>query len=491
MELHTIRGRMTAGLLNKAQRGELALRLPVGLVRDERGHVSKDPNREIQARLELIFSTFLRLRSACKVLRFLNAERLLIPRRDSFGDLVWKKPTTAAILAILKNPAYAGAFAYGRSRTTRDPAGQVTTRGKLMSETKPALLIVDDVEASIDLLLETLAEDYTVRVAIDGNSALRSVQKAVPDIILLDVMMPDVDGFEVCRRLKADPAYHNVPIIFLTAMTGDADEARGLDLGAVDYISKPFSPAIVKARVRNHLELHAHRNRLEDLVKRRTSELERTQESIIASMALMAEYRDPETGGHIQRTKYYVRSLAESLAGEYPDDLTPTNIELLYQSAQLHDIGKVAISDAILLKPSELTPEEFAEMRRHPLIGSEIIRRAECSLGTNSFLRLAREIAEFHHERWDGSGYPHGLKGEAIPLCARLMSIADVYDAFVSQRLYKPLHSHGQAYDIIINGDGRTRPEHFSPVILKAFQVVHPEWERIAARFSDSADPTA
>lgn len=354
-----------------------------------------------------------------------------------------------------------------------------------MTKTRPILLVVDDVAANIDILLETLGGDYTVRVATDGAAALNSVKKVLPDLILLDIMMPGMDGLEVCRHLKDNPETQGIPIIFLTALGDASDEARGLTLGAVDYITKPFNPAIVRARVRNHLELKTHRNHLEDLVKKRTFELERTQEAVIASMALLAEYRDPETGGHIQRTKHYVRSLAEALSAQYPQELFPVNIDLLYQSTPLHDIGKIAISDSILLKPGELKPEEFAEMKLHTVIGSDIIRKAEAFVGTSNFLCLAREIAEFHHERWDGSGYPHGLKGEAIPLSAQLMALADIYDALISQRAYKFPYSHEMAFDIITNGDGRTQPGHFSPVILKTFKAVHPKWTHIATRFSD------
>ena len=355
-----------------------------------------------------------------------------------------------------------------------------------MTKTPKTLLVVDDATSNIELLLETLGKDYAVRIAADGVAALTIVKKARPDLILLDIMMPGMDGFEVCRQLKDDPETRGIPIIFITALSEIVDEARGLALGAVDYITKPFNPAIVRARVHNHLELKAHQDHLEDLVKLRTADLEHTQEATIASMALLAEYRDPETGGHIQRTKHYVHSLAVVLSAEYPDELTPANIDLLYQSAPLHDIGKVAVRDFILLKPGALTPEEFAEMKLHTLIGSDVIHKAESFVGTNSFLRLAREITECHHERWDGSGYPHGLKGEAIPLSARLMAVADIYDALISQRSYKPPYSHERAFDIITNGDGRTRPEHFSPVILKAFRTVHPEWMQIAARFSDA-----
>lgn len=350
-----------------------------------------------------------------------------------------------------------------------------------MDEPRPTLLVVDDEAANIDVLMEVVGADYAIRVAVDGAAALASVRKKIPDLILLDVMMPVMDGFEVCRRLKEAPATRDIPVIFLTALSDPRDEARGLVLGAVDYIAKPLSPPIVRARIRNHLELKEHRTRLEELVRRRTVELKQTQEATIASMAFLAEYRDPETGAHIQRTQHYVSSLAKALADQYPDDLTPFHIDLLTHSAPLHDIGKVAIPDAILLKPGALTPEEFTVMKHHTVIGGEVIRRAETFLGTNSFLRMAREIAEGHHEHWDGTGYPQGLKGEEIPLSARLMAVADVYDALISERPYKPPYSHERAFEIITGGDGRTRPEHFSPMVLEAFRQVHREWMLIVA----------
>jgi putative two-component system response regulator len=358
-------------------------------------------------------------------------------------------------------------------------------REKTMAEKKPTILIVEDEPINVKLLIEALGEEYTFRVAPDGVAALASVKKNLPDLILLDIVMPDMDGFAVCRRLKYDPALRDISVIFLTALSGDLNEAQGLELGVVDYITKPFNPAIVKARVRNHLELKFYRDLLEDIVRKRTADLEQTQEATIAGMALLAEYRDPETGGHIQRTKHYVRTLAEAMSARYPDTLTPEYIDLLYRSAPLHDIGKVAVNDSILLKPGELTSEEFSEMKRHTLVGSEVIRRAEMLLGEKSFLSVAREIAEFHHERWDGSGYPHGLKGEEIPLNAQLMAIADIYDALTSRRVYKPPYHHKKAFDIIINGDDRIRPEIFSPAIVDGFRAVHLEWMRISSDFLD------
>jgi putative two-component system response regulator len=237
----------------------------------------------------------------------------------------------------------------------------------------------------------------------------------------------------------------------------------------------------------NQSALRVLRCHVEDLVRHVSPGMEGNQDAAISGMALLSKYQNTETNGHAQRTKHYVRSLAEALSVEYPDELTPANIELLYQSASLHDIGKAAIHDSVLKKCGRFTLEEFAAVKLHTLIGSEIIRQAEAFLGANTYLRLAREMAEIHHERWDGSGYPHRLKGYAIPLSARLMAIADIYDALISRRSYKSPYSHGRAFDVIINGDERTRPEHFSPVVLEAFRSVHPEWIQIADSFSDQS----
>jgi len=351
---------------------------------------------------------------------------------------------------------------------------------------KKNLLIVDDTEINIEVLLNTLNEDYTVRVAVDGLSALRAVNQNLPDLILLDVVMPGMDGFEVCRRLKENNDTKDIPVIFLTSLCTPSSEGKGLALGAADYISMPFNPELIKARIRNHLDLKAHRDSLEELVKQRTNELEQTKDATIASMAILAEYRDCETGKHIQRTRCYVECLAKELSRIYPDVLTPETIDLLCQSTPLHDIGKVGIPDSILFKPGKLSDAEFSEIKRHTLIGSAAIKKTKMFLGTNSFLNLAQEIAEFHHERWDGSGYPHGLKEDEIPLSGRIVALCDVYDALISRRPYKPPFTHEEAVRIITVGDERTKPEHFSPVILDAFRKVHPEFKRIAARFKDN-----
>ena len=318
---------------------------------------------------------------------------------------------------------------------------------------------------------------------MDGETALEDINENPPDLILLDIMMPGMDGYEVCRRLKADPETESLPVIFLTALTDAQEEARGLELGAVDYITKPFNPALVKARVRNHLELKRHRDHLEELVEERTREIALTQEATIESMAILAEYRDPETGGHIRRTQHYVKLLAEHLCDhpKFKNTLTPDVVELLFKSAPLHDIGKVGIADHILLKPGQLTDDEYVEMKKHVLLGRDAIRSAERRLGGNSFLRFAREIAESHQEKWDGSGYPHGLEGDAIPISGRLMAVADVYDALISKRVYKPSFLHSEAVETIRQGSGR----HFDPDVVEAFLVLEDAFRHVAYEYAD------
>jgi putative two-component system response regulator len=347
-------------------------------------------------------------------------------------------------------------------------------------QNKEVILIVEDNTLNIDLLVHTLSPDYQIRVTTDGRSTLQGIEKINPDLILLDVMLPDIDGFEICRKLKLQAATRDIPIIFLTALTDKTDEAIGLAAGASDFIAKPFNADLLKARVRIHLELKAHRDRLDKLVAERTSELEKTKEAVIASLAILSEYRDYETGRHIQRTRAYVRCLAQAAWQQTGSGYSGAVIDLISQSAQLHDIGKVGIPDAILLKPGRLSDEEFENIKRHTLIGAEVIRRTEEILGTNTFLRFAREIAECHHERWDGSGYPQGLLSDEIPVSAQLMSIVDVYDALTSVRPYKVAFSHDEAVRIILEGDDRTRPEHFSPVLLNAFRKCQVEFQRIS-----------
>lgn len=360
-------------------------------------------------------------------------------------------------------------------------------------DAKQVILIVDDTPDNITLLSALLKDKYKIKIATNGLKALHiaSIDPS-PDLILLDVMMPEMDGYETCRRLKDNPQTNQIPIIFLTAKSQVSDEEMGLKLGAVDYISKPVSPPIVLARVATQLNLVRARNLLQDqnkslegLVKDRTRKLAKMQDAIIMAMASLAETRDNETGNHIRRTQNYVAALARQLKHlpRFSAELTDENIELLYKSAPLHDIGKVGIPDNILLKPGKLTSEEFEVMKLHTNYGRETILSVERYLGeSNEFLRFAREITYSHQEKWDGSGYPENLSGDAIPISARLMAVADVYDALISRRVYKPAFSHEEAIDIMRKGRG----SHFDPDILDVFLNITDEFKEIAMRYQES-----
>ncbi len=357
---------------------------------------------------------------------------------------------------------------------------------------RPTVLVVDDTPQNLMLMTELLAERYRVLVANNGARALRlAAAQPAPDLILLDIMMPEMDGYQVLQRLKDDPATRDIPVIFLTAKAEIEDETRGLELGAVDYITKPISPPIVLARVRTHLTLKASADFLRDRsafleteVARRTREIRAIQDVTVLALASMAETRDNETGAHILRTQHYVRALARHLQlhPRFRATLSDDYIERLFKSAPLHDIGKVGIPDRILLKPGPLTPAEFEIMKTHTTLGYQAIVRAERALGMEvDFLRLAKEIALSHQEKWDGSGYPQGLRGEAIPLSARLMAVADVYDALISQRVYKPAYSHEQACAEMARGRG----SHFDPDLADGFAAIHETFRAIAQRFRD------
>lgn len=359
-------------------------------------------------------------------------------------------------------------------------------------DAKQVILIVDDTPDNITLLSALLKDKYKIKIATNGLKALHiaSIYPS-PDLILLDVMMPEMDGYETCRRLKENPQTNHIPIIFLTAKSQVSDEEMGLKLGAVDYISKPVSPPIVLARVATQLNLVRARNLLQDqnknlegLVKDRTRKLAKMQDAIIMAMASLAETRDNETGNHIRRTQNYVAALARQLKHlpRFSAELTDENIELLYKSAPLHDIGKVGIPDNILLKPGKLTSEEFEIMKLHTNYGRETILSVERYLGeSNEFLRFAREITYSHQEKWDGSGYPENLSGDAIPISARLMAVADVYDALISRRVYKPAFTHEEAIDIMRKGRGT----HFDPDILDVFLKITDEFKEIAMRYQE------
>lgn len=358
---------------------------------------------------------------------------------------------------------------------------------------KPTVMVVDDTPDNLSLMNLLLKDHYNVRIANSGERALKLAATGTPpDLILLDIMMPGMDGYEVCQHLKADPKMRDIPVIFLTAKSEADDEKKGLELGAVDYIAKPISPAIVLARIKTHLALKSSADFLRDKnayleaeVSKRTREVEAIQDVTILAMASLAETRDSDTGNHIRRTQFYVKALAEQLRDHprFSRYLTTHNITMLYRSAPLHDIGKVGIPDRILLKPGRFEPEEFEIMKKHSALGRDAIEFAEKSLGTSvEFLSTAKEIALSHHEKWDGSGYPEGLSADDIPISARLMAIADVYDSLISRRIYKDGMSHEKARTIILEG----KATHFDPDIVDAFIAMQDEFQSIAIRYVDS-----
>jgi putative two-component system response regulator len=363
---------------------------------------------------------------------------------------------------------------------------------------KQTVLVVDDTPDNLALMSGLLEDRYKVKIANSGEKALRVVRAdRPPDLILLDIMMPGLSGYDVCAELKADPATREIPVIFLTAMSATEDEKRGLELGAVDYITKPISAPIVLARVATHLQIKAAADFLKDKnqyleseVARRTREISAIQEVTIHAMASLAETRDSDTGNHIRRTQFYVRAIAERLKDHprFRHFLDPKTIDLLFKSAPLHDIGKVGIPDRILLKPGKLDDDEYAVMKMHTMLGRDAIQQAEDRLGLEvTFLRLAKEIAYCHQERWDGSGYPEGLGGDDIPISARLMAVADVYDALISRRIYKEGMPHALALEIIVDGRGTQ----FDPDVVDAFVAMGEEIEAIAELFLDSDEALA
>ena len=388
-------------------------------------------------------------------------------------------------------------------------------------DAKYTVLVVDDTPENLTVLGELLQPQYRVRVANSGQRALQvAVSDPRPDLVLLDVMMPGMDGYAVIEALRANPETRDVPVIFVTAMDSDQDEKRGLELGAVDYITKPIRPAIVLARVNAHMELKQARDWLknqntwlESEVARRMRDNQVMQDVSIRALASLAEARDMETGQHIRRTQAYVEVLVEQLRPHprFASFLTPDMGQMVIKAAPLHDIGKVGIPDSILLKPGRLSEAEFELMKAHSRIGGDAIDLAmRDELGEAgvriiqdhiapgiaddaqalqafeklplAFLAVAREIALWHHEKWDGGGYPDGLAGDAIPIPARLMALADVFDALASQRMYKPAFSFEESVNIIAEGSGG----HFDPDVVAAFLARRHDFRAILERHADS-----
>jgi putative two-component system response regulator len=354
------------------------------------------------------------------------------------------------------------------------------------------ILLVDDDPTNLDILSRLLQPRYKVVAAPSGERALAIVtREKKPDLILLDVMMPGMNGYAVLAQLRDNPATQTIPVIFVTGMDSSEDEERGLELGAVDYIAKPYRPAIILARVHAQLELKLTRDwlrnqnaYLEAEVARRMRDILLTQDITIKALAELAETRDNETGNHIRRTQGYVHILASRLQSHplFASYLTDEVVELLAKSAPLHDIGKVGIPDHILLKPGKLTAEEWIIMKSHSLLGAQAIARALRNVDRSiDFLDMAQQIANFHHEKWDGSGYPEGRCGDDIPLPARLMALADVFDALISSRVYKSPLSATEAKEIIAAERGR----HFDPDIVDAFMTGFAEFRAVALRYRD------
>ncbi|MDD5056353.1 MAG: response regulator [Sideroxydans sp.] len=356
---------------------------------------------------------------------------------------------------------------------------------------RPSILVVDDTPANLGLLANLLRDQYQVRVANSGRQALELAFAIPPNLILLDIMMPEMDGHEVIRRLKADPRTARVPVIFLTAQNSIEDEELGLKLGAVDFIHKPISPPIVMARINTQLQVKSWQDFMQDQndwlqqeVDRRLAAVNRLQNASIWVMVSLAESRDSCTGNHIRRTQEYIRILAEEMAHlpQYADVLTEEYIELIAKTAPLHDLGKIAIPDQILNKPGKLTEEEYAIMKTHALRGDEMLARAGKLMGEEGdYFEVARQIARSHHEKWNGSGYPDGHAGAAIPLPARLAAVVDVYDALVARRSYKEPMPHAHATVLLERDSGH----HFDPDIIAAFKRVQDRFRGIAAQWED------
>ncbi|MCL1093636.1 response regulator [Shewanella kaireitica] len=332
------------------------------------------------------------------------------------------------------------------------------------------LLVVDDTPANIDVLAGMLKDDYQIKVAKNGEIALKIAQRLPLDLILLDIMMPGIDGFEVCRRLKSDHTTRHIPIIFVTAKITAEDELKGLELGAVDYITKPFNPPIVQQRVKTQLALFNQSRELAIKVKQKTAELAATQLKVIQKLGRAAEYKDNETGMHVIRMSHYTHILAKA-AG-----MCEVDADMLMAASPMHDIGKIGISDAILRKPGKLTDDEFEEMKKHAEIGAEIIGDNESDL-----LKMAKIVAISHHEKWNGTGYPYGLKGEDIPRIGRIVAIADVFDALTCERPYKRAWSVEEAISHLQQQAG----EHFDPQLVPLFLEHMDEITKVMQSFKD------
>ena len=347
-----------------------------------------------------------------------------------------------------------------------------------MSTERKTIFLVDDDITNLTVGRNALADFYNIFTMNSGSRMMKMLEKNIPDLILLDVNMPEMSGYEAIKTLKSAKETKDIPVIFLTAKNDSESELEGLSLGAIDYIIKPFSPVLLRKRIEIHLELINYTHNLVKMVEEKTRTVVELQNSFLRTMAELVEFRDDITGGHIVRTQLYMNALLNALIelGMYEEETSTWDKNFILQSAQLHDVGKIRIRDSILQKPGKLTDEEFAEIKQHALLGETVIEKIKSNTTEQSFLEHAKILASTHHEKWDGSGYPKGLKGNEIPLEGRLMAVADVYDALVSERSYKKAFTHEEAVKIITSGSGK----HFDPNIVVLFVYCAEEFHEIA-----------
>ncbi len=329
------------------------------------------------------------------------------------------------------------------------------------------ILVVDDDRSNLFMAEKLLKEEYHVISVISGAQALRFLEKKKPELILLDINMPEMSGFDVIKKIKEEEEWRKIPVIFLTADTDSTTEVNCLKLGAVDFIAKPFEPEIMRTRISRSIELEEYRQDLEGAVRRQTQKIELMQHEVIISMANLIESRDGSNGEHVKRTSYYVEQIVNKLFSDdkYTAIIHPEYVHNLVKAAPMHDIGKITVPDNILQKPGRLTAEEFEIMKLHAANGGKIIRETMGKIEEKDYIDIAYNVATYHHEKWDGSGYPEGLKGENIPLEARIMAVADVFDALISKRCYKDAMSLDEAFKIMVESRGT----HFDPAVVDAF----------------------